>query len=176
MNSGERKSEPFALVDLPAARSRNKPRRQGFTMMIDWGIPLGRQRDILEFGARFVDFAKIAVGTSRFYEESVLLEKLALYKSYQIRPFLGGQFEEYVLATSGKGALRPFLQEAVRLGFETVEISDNCVPLSPDERQELIEMAVDLGLVGVWRGGIEIGSDFSGRSDRTGRAQAGPLI
>ncbi len=140
------KPEPFALVDLPPERSCNKPRSQGHTMMIDWGIPLGRQRDILEMAGRYVDFAKIAVGTSRFYDEAYLTSKLALYKEYQVRPFLGGQFQEYIFATRGKQALRPFLEEALRLGFEVVEVSDNCVPLSDEERDEQIRLAVNVGL------------------------------
>ncbi len=138
--------EPFALVDLPAQRSREKPRRQGYTMMIDWGIALGRQRDLLEMAGRYVDLAKIAVGTSRFYDESYLRAKLDLYREHQVRPFLGGQFQEFIFATKGKNALRPFLEEARRLGFEVVEVSDNCIPLSPDDRREMIELAVDVGL------------------------------
>lgn len=139
-------SEPFALVDLPDTRSRDKPRSRGHTMMIDWGIPLGRQRDNLEMAGRYIDFAKIAVGTSRFYDEAYLSAKLALYKEHQIRPFLGGQFQEYVFATKGPQALRPFLEEALRLGFEVVEVSDNCIPLSDAERSEQIRLAVDVGL------------------------------
>ncbi|VAV86573.1 hypothetical protein MNBD_ALPHA08-2199 [hydrothermal vent metagenome] len=140
------KHEPFSLVDLPIERSRNKPRNQGHTMMIDWGVPLERQRDILEMASRYIDLAKIAVGTSRIYDESYLKSKLALYKEYQVRPFLGGQFQEYVFAKMGIQALRPFLEEALRLGFEVVEISDNCIPLSDEERDEQIRMAVDVGL------------------------------
>ncbi len=139
-------SEPFALVDLPPDRSRQKPRKNGRTMTLDWGIPLNRQRDLLEMASRYMDLAKIAVGTSRFYDEPYLKAKLALYKEFQVRPFLGGQFQEYVYATNGKNALRPFLEEALRLGFEVVEVSDNCIPLSPEERREQIELAVDVGL------------------------------
>ena len=140
------KPEPFSLVDLPGGRSRDKPRSQGHTMMIDWGVPLGRQRDILEMAGRYIDFAKIAVGTSRFYDEHYLTSKLALYKEYRVRPFLGGQFQEYVFAKMGTQALRPFLEEALRLGFEVVEVSDNCIPLSDAERDEQIRLAVDVGL------------------------------
>ncbi|MCF6233543.1 MAG: phosphosulfolactate synthase [Rhodobacteraceae bacterium] len=140
------KSEPFALVGLPVERSRDKPRAQGHTMMIDWGIPLLRQRDILEMAGRYIDFAKIAVGTSRFYDETYLTAKLDLYKAHGVRPFLGGQFQEYMFATQGAQALRPFLEEALRLGFEVVEVSDNVIPLTDEERSEQIRLAVDVGL------------------------------
>jgi len=139
-------SEPFAFIPLPDGRSRVKPRSRGFTMMIDWGLGLGKQRDILELSADYVDLAKIATGTSRLYQEDLLRAKLDLYKKHGVRPFLGGQFQEYVFATQGPKALPEFFDEAKRLGFEVVEISDNCIPLSPPERRAQIELARDKGL------------------------------
>ena len=67
---------PFAAIALPRERSHSKPRRTGLTMMMDWGLPLGQQRDWLQLQARYVDLAKIVVGTARLYEEHYLREKL----------------------------------------------------------------------------------------------------
>ena len=138
---------PFAMVDLPAERSTAKPRRKGFTMMVDFGLPLGNLEDRLELVAPYLDLGKVAVGTSRLYPEDLLRAKLDLYKRYEVRPFLGGQFQEYVFATQGEKAIPGFLAEAKRVGFEAIEISDNCVPLSPVERKRQIRMAIDHGLV-----------------------------
>ena len=138
--------DPFDFVPLPAARSRTKPRQRGFTMMIDWGLGLGRQQDILDIAGPFIDLAKIATGTSRLYPEEQLRAKLDLYKTNGVRPFLGGQFQEYVFATQGADALPTFFEEAKRVGFEVVEVSDNCIPLSPTERREQIKLAIDKGL------------------------------
>ena len=134
------------MVDLPAERSTTKPRPKGFTMMVDFGLPLGNIEDRLKLIGPYVDFAKVAVGTSRLYPEDYLMAKLALYKDFGIRPFLGGQFQEYVFATQGVKAIPAFLAEAKRVGFDVVEISDNCVPLDPHERKEQIRLAVDHGL------------------------------
>ena len=134
------------MVPLPNGRSQSKPRRVGLTMMVDFGLPLGRVRDMLELGAPYLDLAKIATGTSRLYSEKMLREKLDLYRSFNVRPFLGGQFQEYVFKTQGKAAISPFLDEAKRLGFEAVEVSDNVVPLSRDERREQVALAVSKGL------------------------------
>ena len=128
--------DPFEFVPLPKDRSRAKPRVRGFTMMIDWGLGLGRQKDILELAGPYIDLAKIATGTSRLYQEHQIRGKLELYKKYGVRPFLGGQFQEYVFATQGADALPLFFDEAKRLGFEVVEVSDNCIPLTPTERRE----------------------------------------
>lgn len=137
---------PFAMVDLPAERSTAKPRRKGLTMMVDFGLPLGNLEDRLRLVAPYVDLGKVAVGTSRLYEEDALRRKLDLYKQYQVRPFLGGQFQEYVFATQGEKAIPGFLAEAKRVGFEVVEVSDNCVPLTPEQRKGQIRMAIDHGL------------------------------
>jgi phosphosulfolactate synthase len=138
--------DPFAFVDLPAGRSRAKPRRNGLTMMIDAGLPLGQQRDILELGAAYIDLAKIKTGSARLYPADQLARKLAAYEAFEVRPFLGGQFHEYVFATMGGAALPRFYEEALRLGFKAIEISDNVVPLSDAERRQQIAAAVAHGL------------------------------
>jgi phosphosulfolactate synthase len=139
-------SAPFAFVDLPAARSQHKPRRKGLTMVVDFGLPVRYAEDVLDLAGRYIDLMKIAVGTSRLYESDTLRRKLDLYRGRGARPFLGGQFQEYVYATYGADALPRFLREARRVGFETIEISDNCVPLSSAERRDQIRLALDCGL------------------------------
>jgi len=137
---------PFAMVELPAARSRSKPRANGRTMMCDWGLTLEHQGALLELAGDYIDLAKITVGTSRLYREDYLKAKLALYKEHNVRPFLGGQFQEYVYATMGRQALKPFLEEAKRIGFQVVEVSDNIVPLTAQERREQIALGREIGL------------------------------
>ena len=138
--------EPFQSIELPAARSRVKPRRTGLTMMCDFGLPLESTASVLGLSGGFIDFAKIAVGTARLYRRDYLLKKLELYKSYQVRPFIGGQFAEYVFATQGRQALPRFFEEAAVLGFDTIEISDNCVPLTDADRVELTKLGLAAGL------------------------------
>jgi phosphosulfolactate synthase len=141
-----RTSVPFSFVKLPAARSGRKPRVNGLTMVADFGLPYLQAKDMVEMAGRYIDLAKIAVGTSRLYDLGYLRKKLALYRKHRIRPFVGGQFQEYVFATYGQRALRPFLEEARRVGFGVVEVSDNCVPLTPRQRRAQIRLAIDCGL------------------------------
>ncbi len=137
---------PFEFVELPKARSQEKPRRTGLTMMADFGLPLIYAKDTVELAGHYIDLAKIAVGTSRLYDLGYLRRKLAMYKRHRIRAFIGGQFQEYVFATYGARKLPEFMREARRVGFEVIEISDNCVPLSDKERYNQIRLAVDSGL------------------------------
>jgi len=155
-------SEPFSLVQLPADRSAGKPRKSGLTMMMDWGLPLGVQRDWLDLIAPFVDLAKFVAGTARLYEGDYLLKKIELYKSHDVHPFIGGQFLEYVYATQGLSSAKPYFEEAKRLGFEAIEVSDNCVPLDEHARQTLIRTAVDCGL--------EVHGEVGSKSEDTGAA------
>ena len=115
-------------------------------MMMDCGLPLETQTAWLNLQAQYVDLAKIVVGTARLYDEGYLREKLAAYDSHGVRPFIGGQFLEYVVHAQGIDGAGAFFEEAVRLGFKAIEVSDNVVPLNDNERRTLIAEAVQHGL------------------------------
>jgi phosphosulfolactate synthase len=137
---------PFGFVPVDARRSLAKPRRTGLSMVIDDGLPLGYVEDMLRTCAPYVDLIKIKTGTARLYPRELLVRKLAAYKAAGVKPFIGGQFHEYVFATMGEAALPRFYEEALALGFETIEISDNTVPLTDAQRHGQIAAAVRAGL------------------------------
>ena len=138
---------PFGFVDLPRTRSTAKPRKSGLTMMIDDGMPLGVTEDVVRLAGDYIDLAKIKTGTARLYPREALEEKLRIYQRRQIRPFIGGQFHEYVFAVCGESTLPKFYDEALALGFQAIEISDNVVPLTDRQREEQIRAATKAGLV-----------------------------
>jgi phosphosulfolactate synthase len=137
---------PFGFVPIEPRRSLSKPRTTGLTMVVDDGLPLPYMRGILELAAPYIDLMKIKTGTARLYPRDKLVEKLALYEGFGIQPFLGGQFHEYVFATMGDAALPKFYAESRALGFRTIEISDNTVPLNDTQRREQIKAAIASGL------------------------------
>jgi len=139
-------SQPFSMIPLPAERSTDKPRTTGLTMMMDWGLPLEQQASWLNLASRYIDLAKIVVGTARLYEEDYLRDKLALYQQNGVLPFIGGQFMEYVFQTQGMAGVAPFCAEAKRLGFGAIEVSDNVVSIDEDEFSAMIRTGVDAGL------------------------------
>jgi phosphosulfolactate synthase len=147
MSSADRETAvPFAFVALPPERSQVKPRRKGLTMVVDFGLPYRYAEDLFDTAGPYIDLMKIAVGTSRLYDLEKLRRKLALYRDGGAQAFLGGQFQEYVFATYGAQALPGFLREARRVGFNAVEVSDNCVLLSEAQRRDQIRLAIDCGL------------------------------
>lgn len=137
---------PFGYLPLPPTRSTEKPRSTGLTMMIDMGLGPAFVADHLRVAGRYVDFAKIFVGSARLYDEAVFREKAEIYADHGVRLFIGGQFVEYVVYTHGADAVPRFMQEIKRLGVDAVEVSDNCVPLDDDQRRRLVRMGVDAGL------------------------------
>ena len=137
---------PFGFVPVDARRTQAKPRRTGMSMVIDDGLPLAYVQGVLEIAAPYIDLMKIKTGTARLYPREELMRKLAMYQLREIKPFVGGQFHEYVFATMGEGALPAFYEEALALGFATIEISDNTVPLTDRQRHDQIAGAVKAGL------------------------------
>jgi len=115
-------------------------------MMIDHGLPAAYVEDLAATVGDYIDFAKIKTGTARLYSKPVLQRKLEAYKANDIMPFIGGQFHEYVLATEGAKATARFYDEAKRMGFAAIEISDNVVTLTDQERHDHIKAACDAGL------------------------------
>ncbi len=136
----------FAFVPIDSRRSPGKPRRAGLTMVIDDGLPLAYVESVLDLAAPYIDFMKVKTGTARLYSRSILMDKLRLYEAHDVKPFIGGQFHEYVFAKLGEGALPQFYAEARALGFRTIEISDNTVPLTDAQRRSQIRAAVASGL------------------------------
>ncbi len=109
-------------------------------MMIDWGLPPGRQQDLLGFAAEFIDLAKVAVGISGLITEEALTNKIAAYRDSGIEPFPGGMFLELACKQE---AVEAYYAECQRVGYRLVEVSDNVVHFSTSLRTHLIRQAVE---------------------------------
>lgn len=139
----------FPAIPLDPRRSLEKPRSSGLTMVTDYQISLDNLTGLLNVAGAYIDIFKLATGTSRLFPRDHLVEKLALLRKHEVRPFLGGQMQEYVLHTMGVEAMPAHLKEARDLGFDIVEISDNVVDLGEGTRDRLIKMVQDAGLAPV---------------------------
>lgn len=140
-------STAFAFVPSPSSRSTEKPRLHGLTSLLDYGIGLARQRDLLEIAGHVIDMAKLATATARVYDEGRLRTKLAIYREFNVRSYMGGQFPEYIYATRGLDGVKRLFEEARRVGFDIVEVSDTCAPLSLEERRQMVEIGRNAGLL-----------------------------
>lgn len=132
-------TQVFPFQHIPVPERHKKPRHKGVTMMIDWGMPLGLQRDCLEAQGLYVDEAKIAGGICRIMPGDYLERKIAAYKEEGIFTFPGGLFTELAVA---QGNFEIFLEDARKAGFSGIEVSDNLLRIEPLKKRSLISKAV----------------------------------
>ena len=133
-------SQQRAFTDIPLPTRSEKPRNTGLTMMIDWGLPLGQQKDVLESASDYIDMAKVAATIPALLPEEVLKKKLATYSGAGIGTSQGGLYTEYAYV---HGKTEPLFAEIARLGFTAVEISDNLLNWSLDEKRQTIRTAIE---------------------------------
>jgi phosphosulfolactate synthase len=119
------------LPDLPG-----KPRTRGMTHVLDKGIPVGAMADHLASHVDYVDVWKFGWGTA--YAEHHLEHKIGLLRSHDVIACLGGTLLEIAWA---QGKADACLEWAESVGIEAVEVSRGTVPMSTDEKQELIASA-----------------------------------
>lgn len=134
-------SNPFDAV--ARIGRRRKPRASGLTMMIDLGVPLTVQRDLLTMAGTYVDFAKIAIGTSCLLDEAYLRDKIEGYAAAEVNAFPGGMLLEYAVA---HGTVEPFLEACQKVGYGWVEVSDNYLDIGAADKAALIEQVRRSGL------------------------------
>lgn len=127
-----------AFPSIPLDPREGKPRERQLTMMVDFGLPLGATRDLLQLAGDAIDLGKVAVGTSALYEEDLLAEKLRTYREHDVTPFPGGQFLEYAI---WHDTVESYLSDAKRVGYGALEVSDNLLDLAPERKREIISLA-----------------------------------
>lgn len=142
-------SQSTFFEGIEVKQREQKPREKGLTWMIDWGLGLVSQEDTLQIASPYIDLAKVAVGISRMLSEDFLMEKNALYRRFDVKPFPGGMLLElavYQCKKRGKDALeaaRIYYQESRRVGYTIMEVSDNVIHITPQEKKRLISLAAE---------------------------------
>lgn len=125
-------------------QDRVKEPGTGITMMLDKGTGPKMLEDLLEISGEHVDLAKFGWCTSAVYNEEIVKTKVESYKAHDVVPYPGGTLFE-VAYTQNK--LEEFLNEADKLGFEAIEISDGSVDISLEARGEVIQNVKDNGFM-----------------------------
>lgn len=129
----------FAGFDGALAGERtSKPRQRGLTMVVDWGLGLNAQEDLVRTGGDYFDLAKIAVGLSRLLPNEYLRDKIHRYLSHDVEPFPGGQYLEYAEVY---GITEGYFDACVAAGYRWVEVSDNIAPVTVQWKGRMIREA-----------------------------------
>ena len=101
--------------------------------MMDKGLGLREAENFIEASGHLTDLVKLGFGTS--YVTPNLQEKIDLYKSANIKPYLGGTLFEAFYA---RGKFEDYLRTLDKLKLEVAEISDGSIIIPHDEKCELI--------------------------------------
>jgi len=121
----------YHLSQLP--ERTEKPREQGFTMVMDKGLSLRETEDFLEVGAPYTDIVKLGWATS--YVTPNLKPKLALYKQANIPVYFGGTlFEAFII----RGQFEDYRRLLSEFDMEYAEVSDGSIELDHDKKCEFI--------------------------------------
>ncbi len=99
--------------------------------------------DLLDVAAAYIDYAKIYAMNALLIPAEVVTRTTRLYRDADVTPFAGGILFEYAWHRNEIDGLIALL---ARLGIPGLEISENYITLSDDERQRMIARLQKAGL------------------------------
>lgn len=149
----------YTYERLKAPTRQGKPRETGLTAMIDvgpsdfgWIGPRGL-KDLLDFGAEFIDYAKIFAINALDYPPPLIRKMVDIYKDYGVTPFAGGILFETAYQ---QNAVDEMITHLKRVEIDTLELSENYVELEHDVRMQQIDLLQKAGLTVVYEFGRKI--------------------
>lgn len=134
----------LSFVDIPT-RSQ-KPRTRGLTLARDLGVSYVEAEGHIEAVGEFIDYIKIRhlfvllMGDGK---DDLIRRKIELYKSHDIDVNPGGIVYEMAYLSN---KVPETFDKLAELGFTAVEISENIVPLTIEEKVDHIRRAKQAGL------------------------------
>ncbi len=144
------------IFRTPLAGRSVKPRKIGYTMVIDKGLGLNATRDLMDTAADYIDSLKQTFGTSAFFNDRVMREKVEIVRTAGVTVYPGGTFLEIAV---WQNAVPEYLRRVKELGFTGVEVSDGTIEMSDAQRHDAIKRAVDMGFVVITEVGKKDPSD-----------------
>jgi phosphosulfolactate synthase (CoM biosynthesis protein A) len=137
----------------------SKPRKRGLTEIRGpYYSVIGRRylEDLFETMGAYVDSLKFAGGSFTLMPERAVRDIIELCHRHVVLVSTGG-FIERVLV-QGSEAVRQYIDECKRLGFDIIEISAGFVSVSTDDWLQLIELVHKSGLKAKPEVGIQFGA------------------
>jgi len=150
-----RRSFPFLRVNEREA----KPRKRGLTEIRGpYYSAIGRRylEDLFETVGAYIDSLKFAGGSFTLMPEKAVREIIDLCHEHGVLVSTGG-FIERVLVQGGD-AVRRYIAECKKLGFDIIEISAGFVSIPTDDWLRLIELVHKSGLEAKPEVGIQFGA------------------
>ena len=149
------RSFPFLRIN----EREGKPRKHGLTEIRGpYYSAFGRRylEDLFETMGNYIDSLKFAGGSFTLMPEKAIRDIVDLCHKHDVFVSTGG-FIERVLAQGGE-AVRQYLAECKKLGFDIVEISAGFLSIPTDDWLRLIEVVRKSGLKAKPEVGIQFGA------------------
>jgi phosphosulfolactate synthase (CoM biosynthesis protein A) len=149
------RSFPFLRVN----ERENKPRKRGLTEIRGpYYSVVGRRylEDLFETMGAYVDSLKFAGGSFTLMPERAVQDIIELCHEHEVLVSTGG-FVERVLV-QGDDAVRQYVAQCKKLGFDIIEISAGFVSIPTDDWLRLIELVRTSGLKAKPEVGIQFGA------------------
>jgi len=131
-----------------AADRTVKPRSNGLTMVVDFGLGLYQAEDMLRVSGPYIDQVTLALGTAVLYDRSFLMKKIDLYSKNGIDVMPG---ESILEIAAWQGGYESFLEKVKDLGFTAVEVSRATIPMKRKTREDIIRKGMKENLKVVTR-------------------------
>lgn len=155
------------LDDL--ARNRvdaKKPRKEGLTCTVD--KLQGIDKDNFSTIAPFIDVVKIYGALPMLIEEETLKKKIKFYHDFGVRVSTGSTITEFAIS---ENSLDKFLMESVAIGFDIVEVGENSIDISFDQKKKISNMIKSAGLDYQWKVGKKDPRHQLGIDDTLGKIE-----
>ncbi len=120
-----------------------KPRKEGFTMVIDKGYGLAETQDLMDTASEVIDFLKMTFGTAAFLNYDFVKRKAAIVTTAGVDIYPGGTFLEIAVF---QNKYEEYFDRCKELGLTAVEVSDGTLDIPLKQRVEIIKAAKDRGL------------------------------
>lgn len=150
-----------SLLALPTREA--KPRKRGLTSIIDfgpdtfgWGGCESGIRNALECAADYIDYAKIFALNPLLMPADTMQRAISCYKDFGVSAYAGGILFEYAWRRNDLDGMVRLLRN---LGLSALEVSENCITLTREERIQAIDS--------LQRQGMEIVYEFGAKDPET---------
>lgn len=125
-----------------------KPRAEGRTYVID--KLEGLDRENLQILAPFIDVVKVYGILPLLISQETLRKKIQFYHDNKIKVSTGSTISEYMVAEE---SFDKFVIEAAKVGFDIIEIGENSVDLTFDQKKKITESVKAQKLEVQWKVG-----------------------
>lgn len=123
-----------------------KPREQGITYIID--KLQGFDKENFTIISPMIDIVKIYGAYPMLISDEQLLEKIKFYHQNNVLVSAGSTLTEYAIR---ENVFEQFVKEVFTLGFDIIEIGENNIQLSPEQKKKASSMIKSHGLKHHWK-------------------------